>query len=172
MLNYYHSVMKEMVSMGDALSSGTYKGGNAKCPPGFPLTPAQWSKLKNAINYSLNNYTDVDWITFWDLSSMNVPLIPGSMALDAKTFDGDVFGAIMLLIHEPQHDISQHGLDWFTHRNIGPIVGPTNVPPGGSYYDKLWDFLHQTNCGGSSLWSQLKKKVGNCKCGPRPNSIN
>lgn len=129
-------------------------------------------QLKNAILYSVNNYNNAANITFHDGTNYNVPLYPG-ITIDAEPFDdGDVYATIQLLIHEPLHDWSQYGFDGIwpcTHIHIGQIVGPSNTPPGGSYFDKVWDLLHKTKCGGKSLWEKLKDGVGECNCGPKPD---
>ena len=137
--------------------------------------PKYWDVLEDAINYSLNNYDDCRYWGWADGSSMNFWGMPG-ITMDETAFDKDNYiYTIGLLIHEPLHDLGQYGFghsSWKCKHTLGAIVGPSNVPEGGSYYDNFINFLRSAKCGSddpaTSIWDAIKKKVGPCKCGNKP----
>jgi hypothetical protein len=106
-------------------------------------------------------------MTFVPYSSQNWFGIPGLFLIDEQTFDsGEVFGAIQLLIHEPLHDWNQFGAG---HGDLGQVVGPTEEPPGGSIFTRMWNFLSTAKCGSTTLKSAILDKVGPHACGPKPS---
>jgi len=197
MLKYYQALMKEMVAVGDIINSSGVGGlasrdpayANFKpgakdcnvtlCPSGggIATNPAgkqfpwltHWHRLRDAINHALT-YNSLLYFRFQPDSSYHY-WWTNVYVIDSAVFDsGNEYGAIMLLIHEPLHDFWQFGVGhggWGDY-GLSDVVGPTNSPQGGSYYDQFFDFLINAQCGGGSIWDAIKKKVGKCNCGPKP----
>jgi hypothetical protein len=164
LLDYYRALLKNLIALGDEVhANGAPSGCKTVTQVIANPFPAEWPRLREAIQYSLDNYKTVGpWqVEINDETSANLMLLPG-VTINRRDFTGpNDFLALMYLIHEPLHDWAQFGIGhagWSDY-GLGDVIGPTKVPPGGSYWDKFIDYVRSTHCDGVGLINRVYDKL-------------